>query len=213
MARHTDYLVLGSEGQATEYSNRRSIVSRSFSEIGLPNQAVTALAYHEPTGTLIAHIGPRKDSPTGKRLYFRRSNDSRYNEIGDLSEGVSISSFVLDPLQASLYFATYRWEKREDGGMNGNWHALYRFDLEEHRCEQLAQEAELQPSVGYQESWLCELISVSGDACSILCRAAFETPVLQFPRAGMRRVDYWVAKLNLANMKLEPLTQLDAVFA
>src|SRR5262245_13938663 len=80
----------------------------SLTDLGLPDgHQVLGLAYHEPTRTVVAHVGPpRGGSPRG-RLYFRWAADARYQSIMDAPAGSSIDSFALDPVRPSLYFLAY----------------------------------------------------------------------------------------------------------
>jgi hypothetical protein len=184
---------------------------KSFSDVGLPEgYKVLRLAYHQPSRTLITHVGPIKDQPPGKRLFFRWATGARYQPIGDCPDGSSVDGFVLDPSRPALYFMTREWSELDGGKWAGDWDALYRFDLEEHRCDLLTRRGNLLPTEGYERVWLCELLSVSADGRSLFCTAGLETPRLE---NGGRRADYWVTRLDLASMKLEPVTELEAFWA
>jgi hypothetical protein len=184
---------------------------KSFSEVGLPDgHKRLRLAYHQPSRTLIAHVGPTKDLPPGKRLFFRWASAERYEPVDKCQDGTSVDGFVLDPSRPALYFTTHVWKELDGGKWAGDWDALYRFDLEEHRCDLLTRRGDLLPTEGYERVWLCELLSMSADGRSLFCQAGLQTPKLE---NGGRRADYWVTKLDLASMKLEPVTELVALWA
>src|SRR5262249_19717245 len=109
-----------------------------LSDIGVPDgHQILSLGYHAPTRTVIAHTGPYTVGPRIGQLFFRWPSESTYQPVGCFPKGTSVESFVLDPLRPALYFLTYTWRGRADGGASGNWDALYRFDLEEHACVRL----------------------------------------------------------------------------
>jgi hypothetical protein len=178
---------------------------KSFEGIGLPKaHAYPQLAFHEPTQTLIAHTRPLKSRLPGDRLSFRQVGGSRYQPIGSFTEGISIDSFVIDPTRPALYFSTLAWEIGE-AGPTGNWDGLFRFDLAEHRCEELARRGRLRAPDGDGETWLSELLAVSNDGEALICNA---------PRGDLQRSPrYWLMRLELANLVLTPMTELEAVFA
>jgi hypothetical protein len=178
---------------------------RSFNDVGLPDgHAFPALAYHEPTRTLIAHTRPTKALLPGERLSFRRVGETQYHPIGDFSDGVSLQSFALDPCRPSLYFSAVTWRELEPGTSAGDWDGLYRFDLEQHRCDRLAQRGDLHARES-DETWLSGLLSVANDGKGIICQAALRRSQSDFA--------YWVAHLNLADLSLTAIAELEAVFA
>lgn len=182
---------------------------KSFTEVGLPDDhKVLTLAYHQPSGTLISHVEPVKEVTPQKRLYFRWAIDTYYQPVGDFPEGISINNFLLDAARPSLYFLTGAWKAMSGGLAVGNWDALYRFDLEGHRCERLTRREDLLPLEGYEKVWLCDLLGVSSDGCSLFCKAGLEKQ-----DHGGIRADYWVVKLDLGSLRLEKITELSAVFA
>jgi hypothetical protein len=186
-------------------------MKKSFRDVGLPDgYKVLRLAYHQPSRTLVAHVGPIKDLPPGKRLYFRWATSEQYQPMGDCPAGTSVDGFVLDPSRPSLYFMTFAWKEMDGSRWAGDWDALYRFNLANHRCEQLTRRGELLPTEGYERVWLCETLSVSVDGRSLFCNVGLETPILE---NGGKRVDYWVTKLDLESLKLEAVTQLAALLA
>src|SRR5262249_27919722 len=105
----------------------------------------------------------------------------------------------------SLYFSTYIWRQLEAGKSGGDWDGLYRFDLEQHRCDRLAQRGELHAADAAGPTWLSGLLSVSNDGRGIICKAALGSSEFDF--------EYWVAHLNLADLSLTPITKLEATFA
>jgi hypothetical protein len=104
-----------------------------------------------------------------------------------------------------LYFVTFTFSELEDGGAAGDWDGLYRFDLEKHRCDQLAWPGSLHASDGDGQTWLAGLLTVSKDGDGLICRAAMPASESSF--------GYWVAHLKLADLKLTTITKLEAVFA
>ena len=186
-------------------------MTKSFSDLGLPDACgPIALAYHEPSRTLVVHVGPVKDKPVGKRLFFRWTTEAKYQPVWDCPANTAIESFALDPSRPLLYFMTFTWTKWDDGSWAGDWVALYRFDLAEHRCDKLTQRGVLLPTTGYESVWLCEALSVCAEGRSLFCKVGMMTPPLE---DGSSRADYWIAKLDVTSMKLEPVTKLEALRA
>jgi len=179
---------------------------KTFDAVGLPDgHAFPMIAYHEPTTTLIALTRPLKAKLPRERLSFRRVSETQYHPIGEFSDATSVQSFALDPCRPSLYFSTYIWRQLEAGKSGGDWDGLYRFDLEQHRCDRLAQRGELHAADGPRTTLLNGLLSVGNDGRGIICQAAMGSSDSEF--------DYWVAHLNLADLSLTPLTKLEATFA
>lgn len=179
--------------------------SKSFEEVGLPvGHAFPMLAYHEPTRSLIAHTRPVKSELPAKRLSFRRVVDPCYQPIGSFPESISIESAVLDPVSPLLYFVTFEWHMREEGP-GGDWEGLYRFDLEQHRCDRIADRNSLDALEGGWKTDISELLAVANDGKALICMS---------PRGQSREsLDYWVMRLDLANLRPTPITHLEAVFA
>lgn len=177
----------------------------SFGRIGLPNGVSTKLAYHAPTQTIVALVEPRANLPPHRGIYFRRAADVRYQPVATLPDDISIDSYAIDVSRPDLYFLTYEWKPIPGRkAVGGNWDALYRFDLEEHRSERLTGRGELRPPAGVDQTWLKAILSLSSDGQSIFCTAAFMTQQL---------AEYWVCELSLGEMRLKPITRLEAVFA
>ncbi len=184
---------------------------KKFSEVGLPEGYQTLnLAYHQPSRTLIAHVGSIKNLPPGKRLFFRWAEGERYQAIDQCQGGESVNSFVLDPLRPALYFTTFVWKELDGGEWAGDWDALYRFDLEKHCCDLLTRRGDLLPAPGYEEVWLCELLSVGADGRSLFCNTGQQTPSGE---DGSSHAHYWVTHLDVASGKLELVTELTAFWA
>jgi hypothetical protein len=182
------------------------MLPKSFDQVGLPNgHGFPTVAYHEPTGTLIAHTRPTRAGLPRDRLSFRRPGDPRYQPIGEFADAVSVKSFVLDSTRPVLYFVTYEFRELEGGQSAGNWDGLYRFDLERHRCARLAQPGHLHDPESNWETWIGDLLSVSNDGRGLICQATL----------GKSESDYayWVAHLDLADLRLAGITKLEAVFA
>ncbi|MFN0050826.1 MAG: hypothetical protein ACKV0T_01460 [Planctomycetales bacterium] len=177
----------------------------SFSGIGLPTKSRVTLAYHEPTRTVIVHVESPFELPPRRRLFFRWATDTHYQPVATFPENISIDSFVVDTPRPALYFITFTWKARPGRKTaSGNWDALYRFDLNKHRSERLTGRGDLRPPDGVDETWLNAILSVSNDGHSIFCNAALLT---------QRCAEYWICELDLGNMRLRPVTRLDAVFA
>jgi hypothetical protein len=178
--------------------------SASFNDVGLPDgHAYPELAYHQPTGSIIAHTRPRDSRLPGHRLSIRRVSESRYSVIGDFPSSISVSSFALSPALPILYFITFTWSDR-NGHVGGDWDALHRFTLDTHQSEIVARRGELVPPDHYRVAWLSELFSVSADGRTLFCKAALQ-------REGS--IDYCLSELSIADRKLSAITRLDAVFA
>jgi hypothetical protein len=180
---------------------------KSFEAVGLPRgHAFPTVAYHQATRTIFAHTEPLRPALPTKRLSFRRVADKQYQPIGEFPADISVESFVLSPSQPFLYYSTNRW-KHEGDGASGDWEGLYRFDIGAHRSEQLAQRGKLHPPSGYQGAWLSGLLSINDDGKALFCKAALETGKLD------PEVEYWIAKLELPSLKLQAISQLQAIFA
>jgi hypothetical protein len=178
----------------------------SFSDVGLPDgHAFPELAYHQPTGSIIAHTRPRESRLPSHRLSIRRVNEARYSVIGDFPPSISVSSFALSSVLPILYFITFSWSDH-GGNVGGDWDALYRFSLDTHQCEVVARRGELVPPDHYRSAWLSELFSVNEDGRSLFCKAALQ-------RAGEAPIDYCLSELSIADLRLAVITRLEAVFA
>jgi hypothetical protein len=176
--------------------------SRSFSDIGLPDgHAFPKLAYHHPTGTIIAHTRPKNSRSRSRRLSIRRLTESRYRSIDELEPATSVESFVISAMLPVLYYVTYQWSP--DGG--GDWHGLHRFALDTHDSVVVARPGELVPPEPYRSAWLGDLVSVADDARRLFCIAALTK--------GDGPIDYWLSELSVHDKRLVPLTRLEAVFA
>ena len=179
--------------------------SRSFTEIGLPNgHGFPELAYHYPTGYIIAHTRPLESRLPAARLSIRRIGESHYSPVGDFPPAISVSSFALSPKLPLLYFITSEWKDYVNGPPGGDWDSLYRFFLDTRCCEVVARRGELVPPNSYQSAWLCEILSVSDDGCNLYCKAALR---------GVKPIDYCLSEFSTNDRKLSPISKLEAVFA
>ena len=176
----------------------------SYSEIGLPDgHASPELAYHRPTGSIIAHTRPRESRLPSKRLSIRHVAETRYTAIGDFPPSISASSFALSPSQPIIYFVTDVWSD-ENGTVGGNWDALHRYNVDTRQIEIVAHRGDLAPPDHYRCAWLSELFSVSEDDRILFCKAALQ-------REGP--IDYCLTELSIADRRLAVITKFDAVFA
>jgi hypothetical protein len=178
--------------------------SLSYKDVGLPDgHSSPELAYHPPTGSIIAHTRPGESRLPSQRLSVRRASESRYTVIGDFPPAISVSSFALSHTLPILYFITFAWSEH-NGHVGGNWDALYRFDLDTHQCEVVARRDQLVPPDHYRVAWLSDLYSVSEDGRTLFCKAALQ-------REGP--IDYCLSELSIGNLRLAAITRLDAIFA
>ncbi len=178
---------------------------QKFQKVGLPEgHAYPELAYHLPTGSILAHTRPVEPGLPGRRLSLWRVAETRYHPIGDFALSISVESFVLHPQLPLLYFITYVWSEHSNGPTGGNWEALHCFNLNTFQCEIVARRGELIPPDDYCKAWLNELFLVGDDGNTLFCKA------------GLRNgepVQYCLSKLSVSDRKLEIVSRLEAVFA
>lgn len=180
-------------------------LENSIGPNGLPTRSRTTLAYHEPTRTVVAHVQPLPELPPRKRLFFRWAADSRYQPVALCPDNISIDSFAVETAGSSLFFLTHEWKTvRGKKAASGHWDGLYCFDLNEHRAERLIGRGDLRPPAGVDETWLCTILSPGNGGGRIFCKAALMT---------QQCANYWICELELAGMRLKPITRLEAVFA
>ena len=178
---------------------------QSFESVGLPNgHASPKLAFHELTGTIVAHTRQRAPETNLQRLSIRRANESRYHIVGDFPSSISISSFALDQTRPLLYFNTVLWTSTQ-GNASGNWNAVYRFSLESMHCELVVRRGELTLPEGYHTAWIAELISCDINGQSAFCIAGLGTKEKQ--------IAYYLSELTISDRRLVPISKLEAVFA
>lgn len=173
------------------------------------NDIGTPLVYHPPTQTIIAYV-KAVELPQRGRLFFRRVHDTAYQPIGPFPDQISIESFIVDPSRPSLYFTTTEWKSRPGGkAFGGDWEALYRFDLGEHRCETLIRRGELPLPRGCERAWLRSILALEPDGSTIYCGVGFE-PTEGRPQGGhaeYREVEYWLCGFDVASRELTQLTR------
>lgn len=172
--------------------------SLSLNELGLPNEApFPELAYHHPTGTIIARAHLVRPPMSCARLFIRRVSESHYSLIGDFPPAISTFSFAFSPTVPLLYFLSWREHDATEGG---DWDALYRFTLDTRQCQLLARAGELLPPDPYPSASLLQLLSVSDDGQTLFCKT------------GLRRpdgpIDYCLSQLSLTDKKLTTITKL-----
>lgn len=189
----------------------------SFPEVGLPAEhRVVRLGYHESARTVVAQLRPAATAAPTERLFFRRDTDTRYQPIEPLTQGASVTSYVLDPRRPVLYFLAYVYRPHTDGGWSGDWDALYSFDLGQHRCERLIGSDDLPAPSECSRAWLCDFLSVGADGRSMFCTAGVERPstiALKTGPVNGSRADYWVARLDLETRELTAVSELAAFWA
>ena len=171
----------------------------------LPERAGTRLAYHELTRTLIAHTKSRAEPTPRNRLFFRSAREARFQPVMEFPDPISIGSFALDNRRPFLYFVTEVWTTLPGtlpgtGTPVGDWDGLYRFHLGEHRAERLTWRGDIRPPFDIERTWLPAILSVSDEGRSVFCIAGFEVDW---------RAEYWMCELELAGMRLKPVTRLE----
>lgn len=177
----------------------------SFHGVGLPaGQVSPVLAYHPPTGSIIAHTRARQSTLPCRRLFLRRANERQYRPIGNFDSSVSVESLALHPHLPLFYFITFTWSRYANGPVGGNWEALHRFDLNTFQNEVVARRGELAPPSGYQTAWLNELLSAGDDGNVLFCRAGLR---------NTEPVHYCLSKLSIPDRKLTIISRLEATFA
>ena len=191
---------------------KSSLSRQVYQKVGLPDgHAFPVLAYHPPTGSILAHTRPIKSRLPCRRLSLRRVNGTRYRPIADFPPSISVENFLLHPQLPLLYFITYVWKECELGinPPGGDWDALYCFNLNTRKSKIVARRGELVLPDGYRKAWLrgawlCELFSVSDDGNTLFCKAGL-------PKG--KTVHYCLSKLSIPDRKLAVITRLKAVFA
>lgn len=176
-----------------------------FERIGLPKgHAYPQLAYHSPTGLVIAHTQPVNSPLPRRRLSLKRVNGMSYRPIADFPPSVSVESFLLHPQLPFLYFITYVWSKPVNGPVGGDWDALYRYSLNSRKCKIAARRGELVLPDGYRQAWLCELLSTTTDGKTLFCKAGLHNGKL---------VDYCLCQLSIAGREISVIAKLKTPFA
>jgi hypothetical protein len=189
--------------------SNQSALLESFEKNGLPKDySYPTLAYHQPTASIIAQIRPVKSQLPGYRLFFRRTDETRYHPIGDFSPPITINSFAIHASLPLVYFVTYVWAEHTFGtvgGYGGYWDALHCFNLKTFQIKVVAQAGELIAPDSYESARLCDLFSLSDDGGTLYCKASFQTREEPIPHCH-----HCLAQLSLADLKLEIVTKLEA---
>lgn len=174
-----------------------------YNSLGLADgQVPHDLEYHPPTSSVILHTRNREGRLPSFRLSIRSASEERYSPVGEFAAGTSVHSFALSRTAPILYYNTVRWGEH-DGLVGGEWDALYRFTLDSRRCDVVARRGELIPPNHFQSAWPVELFSVSDDGAILYCTCAL----------GLSEgFQYYVSKVALNTLRVEPITRLEATF-
>ena len=158
-----------------------------------------SLLYNPPSGTIIIEM-TRED--TGhlrlSRLFIRRRSAESYEPIGNPADDLSCESPVTCDKLPIVIFNTVKWEDR-----GGHPDGLYEFDLESRKLTECLPTAALIIPEPYDDSWILSLVSLADDAKTLHAKVGLKRPV---PTGA--EVDYYLAKLTLADRKLELLSRL-----
>ena len=205
--------------------------SMSLSRVGLPKgHGLLTLAYHHGTKTLIAHTRHSARRWPYQRLWLRRFEERRYKLAHAFPTRTSIDSFSFSLSCPFLYFTTQTLQMLRiqnppnvligrkvvampGVGLSHGWDALYQLNLLNSRCKLLAQRGGLMVPKGYNDAWLVTLLSTQYNGRKLFVRAALQRSFYKAKAPILADVDYYVAELHLANMKLVPIARLDATFA
>ena len=175
----------------------------SFDDVGIPaGHAFPRLAYHALSKVLIAQTANIEAKTPIERLSMRHVSQERYSLVMPFDDNISISSFATADNEPLLFFITFTWNER-----GGNWDALYRFRLDSRTGEVVAKRGELLLPPPYHDAWPSQLLSATPDGSALFC-----TIGLQKGAQHGETVDYWLARVSIANKEVHPICHLKAVF-
>lgn len=184
--------------------NEESRIAREAT--GIPEGYTRSqLLYLPVADTVIAEFYRDSDDVPEYRLFARRSTEIRYTAIGTPAEGISYQQPVALPQSACAYFSIW---KTSACGIGQDWDSIQRLHLSDYRIEQVVGSGELVVAPPYESSWVSELLGVTEDGASLICKCGLMQPTDETgSKAG-----YFVCYLDLASKQVTPITMLKAVW-
>jgi hypothetical protein len=181
--------------------------SKSFEEMGIPpGYCCNTLLFSPAADALVVHAESIGNNWRPERLYFRHKEWEFYRPVGNPDELCSQDSPFVHSSKPLLAYNSIRHSFFIDPHGNkqhvGDWDSLRLFDL--------ALGAELE-SVGpdslrfppeYVRGWIAELVAYGDSGLFVKAGLSSNTSTM----------DYFVAKLDLAQRILQPVLRLPAVF-
>jgi hypothetical protein len=198
------------ENGVTFESARAQITRAAREEVASPARSLGIpvgytwhhLLYNPASETIVVEMkcpSNRPLPPLG-RLFMRRQDADRYEQIGDPAPDISYQTPVTCEKQPVVIFNSIKWD-REGGG--GDPDGVYAFNLLTKELTVCVAKDTLTILEPHIRSWISALISLSDDGQTLYVNVAIEKAV-----AGGGVVHYHLASVTLADNSLKLLSQL-----
>lgn len=163
------------------------------------------LLYNPASETVIVEMKAVADRPLPPlgRLFMRSRHADAYEQIGNPADDVSYQTPVTCETRPIVVFNSVKWDKVKGGG---NPDGVYAFNLRTKDLSVCVGKSELAIPDPHLRLWIQALISLSGDGQTLHANIGIEKEV---PNGAV--VQYHLAKLDLADKKLELLCDLKDV--
>jgi hypothetical protein len=183
------------------------MLNKSFEEMGIsPGYGFKKLLFSSVANALVVQTRSTGRNWRPERLYFRRAASDKYRSIGQPAELTSQEFPFVHPSRPLLAYNSL--QHRFDLDAQGNeqhgadWHSLTIFDLESGTEIASLDEGTLHLPTDVTRGWLASIVGFS-DA------GLFVTAGLS---KNSGRMDYFIAKIDPEQRRLDPVTALPAVF-
>jgi hypothetical protein len=167
-----------------------------------PGYGSPILLYNPASETVIVQLHSVGSEFLPTRLFIRHKDDASYKPIGPPDDDVSFESAVTCDDQPLVAFNSMKWDK---SGRAGNWSALYTFNIKTQEMRACASINKLVLPEHYLSGWISKVIHLSGNGQSVYVSAGLKRP-------DQAQVEHVLARLELANAILHPLSQLKDTF-
>lgn len=160
------------------------------------------LLYNPASESIIVEmkcVAERPLPPVG-RIFSRHKSLEAYEQVGNPPDDVSYQNPVTCAKEPILIFNSLKWNKTSGVG---SWDGVYAFNLGAKELTVCVPKDKLSIQKSHVRSWISTLISLSDDGQILYVNVGIENAV-----PGGAVVDYYLASLDLAENKLELLSQL-----
>lgn len=160
--------------------------------------------YNSASSTVIALVERCSPELHEQRLFFRNASERRYHPIPTLGADINYNDPVSSPTQPIIYYLVHRSTKWNDG-FAGDWLSLDKFDLVQHRGENVVTRSGLRLPSPYARGWISQLFGMAADESAVLCSCGLERP-------EKGRVHYWACSIDLQTQQVTLFTRLEGVW-
>jgi hypothetical protein len=179
---------------------------KTFEDVGIPEGYTNPeVYYHEARNMLILIVRAASPGLPADRLMVRTGGHTTYVMVSKVGGyGTSIQSILVASRGVAIYLLCFTWSE-VDNSVSGNWRCIVRVDLNSLASKELLNPRSIVFPPEYRGAHVVRLLSLCEESHTINALVGFD----QMDGTSV----FFISKIFLDNSKVEPMRNVEAVFA